>query len=64
MKLYLQILVKGDIEWDDMLPGELRPICISHFEMMQEIGRIKFQRAVDPKDAINPDIQLMLLMQV
>ena len=57
MNLYLPILVKKGIEWDSILPDELRPIWISHFEMMQEICRIKFQRAVDPEDAINPDIE-------
>ena len=28
-----------------MLPDELRPIWISYFEIIQEIGKIKFQRA-------------------
>ena len=40
-----------------MLPDELRTIWISHFQMMQEISRIKFQRAVVPDDAINLDTQ-------
>ena len=40
-----------------MLPDELRTIWISHFQMMQEISRIKFQRAVVPDYAINLDIQ-------
>ena len=57
MKLDLHTLVKRGLDWDDMLPDELRPIWVSHFKMMQEIGRIKFQRAVVPEDAINLDIQ-------
>ena len=40
-----------------MLPDELRPIWASHFKTMQEIGKIRFQRAVVPEDAITLDIQ-------
>ena len=57
MKLYLLTLVKRGLGWDDVLPDELRPIWVFHFEMMQEIGNIKFQRAVVPDDALNLDIQ-------
>ena len=42
MKLYLLTLVKRGLGWDDVLPDELRPIWVFHFEMMQEIGNIKF----------------------
>ena len=56
MKLDLHSLIKRSLDWDDMLPDELRRIWVSHFEMMQEIGKIKFQRAVVPEDAINLDI--------
>ena len=27
------------------------------FEMIQEIGKIRFHRAIVPEDAINPDIE-------
>ena len=57
MKLDLHTLLKRGLDWDDVLPDELRSIWVSHFEMMQEIGKIKFQRAVVPEDAINLDIQ-------
>ena len=49
MKLYLDTLVKRDIDWDDVLPDELTPIWLSHFEMMQEIDKTKFQGAVVPE---------------
>ena len=49
MKLYLDTLVKRDIDWDDALPDELTPIWLSYFEMMQEIGKTKFQGAVVPE---------------
>ena len=35
----------------------LSSIWVSHFKTMQEIGMIKFQRAVVPEDAINLKIQ-------
>ena len=57
MKLDLHTLVKRGLDWDDVLPDELRPIWVSHFKMMQEIGKIIFQRALVPEDAINLDIQ-------
>ena len=39
------------------VPDELRP-WVSHLKMMQEIGKIKFHRAMMvPEDAINLDIQ-------
>ena len=50
MKLDLHTLIKEGLDWNDVLPGELRPIWVSHFEMMQEISKIKFQRAVIPDD--------------
>ena len=40
-----------------MLLDEFRPMWVSHFKMMQEIGKIKFQRAVVLEDIISLDIQ-------
>ena len=47
---------KKGLEWEDVLPDELRPIWVYHFEMMQEIRMIKFQWTVVPEDSINLDI--------
>ena len=49
-KLYLLTLIKRCLGWDHVLPDELRSILVFHFETMQEIGNIKFQRAVLPDD--------------
>ena len=57
VKLDLHILVKRGLDWDDVLPDKLRSIWVSQFEMMQEIGKSKIQRAVVPEDSINLDIQ-------
>ena len=56
MWLDLYTTVKKCLEWEDVLPDELRPIWVYHFEMMQEIRMIKFQWAVVPEDSINLDI--------
>ena len=42
--------------WDDVIPDELRPVWNNHFEMMQEIGNLKFKREIVPEDAVNLDI--------
>ena len=31
----------------------MKPIWNSHFEMIQEIAKVKFERAVVPEDAVN-----------
>ena len=56
MKLGLHTLVKRGLHWYELLPDESRPLWESHFEMMQQIGKIKFQRAMVPEDVINLDI--------
>ena len=53
MKMDLHNLVERRLNWDDVLPDELRPIWISHFEMMKEIGNLKFHRTIIPNDAVN-----------
>ena len=37
MKLDLHTLVKTGLDWDDALPDELRPMWVSHSEMMEKI---------------------------
>ena len=51
MKLDLHELVLRSLDWDDVIPDELRPLWLSHFEMMQEIKYIKYQRAIVPPEA-------------
>ena len=56
MKMDLHDLVERRLSWDDVIPDELRPVWNNHFEMMQEIGKLKFKRAIVPEDAVNLDI--------
>ena len=52
IKIDLHILVKRGLSWDH----DLRSAWVSHFNMMQEIGNLRFQRAFVPEDAVNLDI--------
>ena len=56
MKMDLHTLATRGLSWDDVIPDDLRLVWISHFEMMQEIGTLRFQRAVVPEDSVNLDI--------
>ncbi|MCH2406211.1 MAG: A17 family peptidase, partial [Nitrosopumilus sp.] len=56
MKLDLNVLVKRKLDWDDTIPDDLRYVWISHFEMIMELGQIRFKRAIVPHDAVNLNI--------
>ena len=59
MKLDLHDLVQRKLDWDDKIPDDLRPIWLSHFDMINELKTIHFQRAVIPTDAVNLDINTL-----
>ena len=59
MKMDLHELVRRKMDWDDVLPNELRQIWMSHFEMMQEVNTIRFKRAIVPNDAVNLNISTL-----
>ena len=56
IKMDLHTLVKRDLSWDDVIPDDLRSVWVLYFKMMQEIGNLRFQRAVVPEDVVNHDI--------
>ena len=56
MKIDLQQLVHIGLDWDDVIPDDLRQIWESNFEMMKEIGNLRFKRAVIPEDAVNLEV--------
>ena len=59
MKMDMKQIVKRKMDWDDVLPDNLRNMWISHFEMMKEVKKLQYQRAVVPDDAENLDIQTL-----
>ena len=59
MKLDLHELVQTKLDWDDVIPDNLRPIWESHFELMQEINNVKYKRAVIPSDASSLELETL-----
>ena len=57
MKLDIQELHARKLQWDDKIPDELRKIWMSNFELIQEISKIRLNRAVVPSDAVSLDIE-------
>ncbi|XP_066919855.1 uncharacterized protein [Clytia hemisphaerica] len=53
MKIDLQDLVQRKLDWDDVIPETLRPLWESNFQLIQEAGNLRFNRAVVPVDAVN-----------
>ena len=45
-----------NLSWDDEIPENLRGVWDSNFEMIQEIGQLKYKRVIVPTDAKNLDI--------
>ena len=52
----LQELVRRKLDWDDSIPADLRPLWKENFANIQEIGNIRFKRAIIPEDAIDLNI--------
>ena len=59
MKLDLHELVQLKLNWDDVIPDNLRSIWISNFEMMKEINGLRYKRAIVPDDAANLEISTL-----
>ena len=57
IKLDISDLHQRRLDWDDPIPSELKEIWIANFNLVKEIGNIKFQRAVIPKDAVSLDVE-------
>ena len=53
LKLDLHELVIRKLDWDDSIPDDLRPLWLSNFELINDIGNMKFQRAIVPVDAVD-----------
>ena len=55
MKSDLHTLVERGLSLNDRIP-DLKPKWNSHFEMMQEIGKVKLKSPVVTEDAVNINI--------
>ena len=56
MKLDLRELVTRRLQWDDVLPDELRALWLSNFEMIQELRNLRYKRTIVPEDAVSSEI--------
>jgi len=59
MKLGLQELVHRKLDWDDIIPDELRSTWEKNFEVMKKIGTLRFKRAIVPEDAANLNVNTL-----
>ena len=57
IKLDISVLHKRCAGWDDPIPAELKTVWAANFDLIDEIGRLEFQRAIVPPDAVNLDIE-------
>ena len=59
MKLDLHDLVRRKLDWDDIIPDNLRSLWQTNFDMMQEINNLKYNRTVVPSDAVSLDLETL-----
>ena len=57
LKLDICELHKNNLDWDDPIPNELKNVWAENFDLIQEMGNIKFHRAIVPLDAVNLDVE-------
>ena len=58
MKLDISLLHSSGLGWDDEIPSNLRNVWTSNFEMMEEIGTIKYKRAIVPDCIDNKELMM------
>ena len=56
IKLDISNLHKIGLGWDDVIPDNLRSIWKTNFEMIEELGSLKYKRVIVPSNAKNLDI--------
>ena len=55
--LKLDVLHQRGLDWDDPLPTELKNIWVPNFDLIKEIGELKFRRDEIPNDAISLNVE-------
>ena len=56
LKIDLHEFPKRGVQWDDVIPDDLRGVWKSNFLMMQEISTMRFKRTIIPEDAASLQI--------
>ena len=57
MKLDINELHKRRLDWDDPIPNNLKEVRAANFNLIQDMGNIKFYRALVLEDAVSVDIE-------
>ena len=57
MKIDISELHQRHLNWDDPIPKELKNIWDANFELIKEMGNLKFCRAIVPEGAVSLDIE-------
>ena len=57
MKTDISFLHERKLGWQERIPGELMEIWSENFNVIQELGQLKFNRAVIPENAVNLDVE-------
>ena len=55
-KLDLRTLVTRRLDWDDMVPSDLKSIWLQNFQTLKDLADVRFERTIVPEDAVNLDI--------
>ena len=45
------------LDWDDVIPSNIREIWLKHFGTIEEIANLRYKRCVVPVDTVNLEIQ-------
>jgi hypothetical protein len=61
MKLDLHVLCQLKLDWDDPVPDHLLDKWVQNMHQIQELRNVNFRRTVIPLDAVNTEIQLLVL---
>ena len=59
MKIDIQELIRRKLNWDDTIPDDLRPLWETNFEMMQDLRKLRFNRAIVPDDAVDLNLNTL-----
>ena len=59
LKMDLQQLVQRKLDWNDVIPVDLRPLWESNFELIKSVGTLRFKPTIIPEDAVNLDINTL-----
>ena len=57
IKVDRSVIHKQCVGWEDPIPSELKAVWAANFDLIDEIGKLRFHRAVVPLDAVNLDVE-------